>query len=115
MKKPKPEAAASDAAESDTEGRSGTAREAPSTDRGTPAEAPSVGVQPAAPSDPEPPAAVGARHPAFTVRASQPRRMRAGRAFGPEPVTIAADTLSDAEIEAIASDPVLSIGAADAT
>lgn len=113
-KTPKPDTAASDAATTNTpEGRSGTAREAPSAGSGPSALQADGGVQPAAPPPSEPPAAAdGFRHPAFSVRASQPVRRRAGRTFGQAPVTIEADTLTEAELELLVSDPVLSLGGA---
>jgi hypothetical protein len=46
--------------------------------------------------------------PAITVTARAPRR-RAGYRFGPSPVTIAVDDLSEAQKKALADDPELQI------
>lgn len=89
----------------DTQERSGTAREAPSTDVGTPA-TPDVGGHPAAPSpkDEEP-----TGPSSITITGPRRGRWRAGRHFGPEPVTIALADLSDAELEALRGDPALTV------
>ncbi|WPY94680.1 hypothetical protein T8T21_00715 [Limimaricola variabilis] len=50
---------------------------------------------------------LGAR---FVVRGPKRGRWRAGRFFGPEPVTLRLADLTEAEREALTSDPVLSIG-----
>lgn len=47
------------------------------------------------------------QHPALKVKASLPRRYRAGLAFGSEPVTIEAGTLTGDQLQAIISDPFL--------
>ena len=46
---------------------------------------------------------------AVVVTALQPVRRRAGRIFTPEPVRIAMDDLSDAELLALAGDPLLAV------
>lgn len=51
-------------------------------------------------------------HPALVVKASLPRRHRAGRAFGPHPVTIEAGTLTARELKAIMDDPYLGVSEA---
>ena len=43
------------------------------------------------------------------VRALQNSRWRAGRQFGPEPVEIAAEDLTEAQIAALMGDPLLSV------
>lgn len=47
--------------------------------------------------------------PPVTVKASLPRRFRAGRAFGTEPVTISAGELTEEEFGLILSDPYLAV------
>ena len=51
-------------------------------------------------------------HPALKVRASVPRRHRAGLAFGNEPVIIPASTLTAEQMEAIVNDPFLGVSEA---
>jgi hypothetical protein len=48
------------------------------------------------------------------VTASQPVRWRIGRQFGREPVSIAADELTEAEAVALAEDPLLTVTIIDA-
>lgn len=60
----------------------------------------------AAPIDPE--AAV------VVVTSTRPQRWRAGRKFGPTAVRIPASDLTEAEFDAIASDPVLKVHVAPA-
>ena len=45
----------------------------------------------------------------FRVRALQPSRWRAGRQFGPDPVEIAAEDLTEAQMIALMGDPLLSV------
>ena len=47
--------------------------------------------------------------PSVTVRAMQPLRWRIGRQFTPEAVSIPAADLTEAEIEALKRDPLLSV------
>jgi hypothetical protein len=49
------------------------------------------------------------QHPALRVKASLPRRYRAGLAFGAEPVTIEAGTLTEEQLKAVVSDPFLGV------
>lgn len=48
-------------------------------------------------------------HPPLKVKASVPRRYRGGLAFGAEPVTIDAGTLTEDQLKAIISDPFLGV------
>lgn len=88
----------------DTQERSGTAREAPSTDSGTPAPTPDVGIQSAAP----PPKDEGPkRSSSITVTGPRRGRWRAGRHFGSVAVTIPLSELSESDLTAIENDPAL--------
>ena len=90
-----------------TEERSGTAREAPSTDSGTPA-VPDVEVQPAAPSQKD----EGTKRPssaAITVKGPRRGRWRAGRHFTHELVAIPRAELSDDQLAALQGDPELTV------
>ena len=60
----------------------------------------------AAPPAPATPAAPGFR---LRVRALQPSRWRIGRQFGSEPVEIAAEMLSEAQIMALMQDTLLAV------
>lgn len=65
-------------------------------------------------SDPAAAAASGAQvadtgSPEVTVKASLPRRYRIGRAFGTEPVTIAAGELTREDFETVMADPYLAV------
>lgn len=53
------------------------------------------------------------KHPALKVRSSLPSRRRANRQFGQTPVTIEANTLTEDEIRALASDPYLKLEPAE--
>lgn len=54
--------------------------------------------------------------PGYTVvvTALQDRRWRIGRQFGREPVSIPAEELTEAEVEALSEDPMLSLAVIDA-
>lgn len=52
--------------------------------------------------------------PSFVITGPKKGRRRAGRSFGPEPVTIPAADLSDDEIAALTSDPGLTVTRIDA-
>lgn len=52
--------------------------------------------------------------PEVRVRASLPRRYRVGRAFGTEPVTIAAGELTREDFETLMADPYLAVTVVDA-
>ena len=92
----------------DTQGQSGTAREAPSTDSWTATQeaAPVVGTQSAAPlhSDDE---EIVATH--LLVTGPKRGRWRAGRHFTPEPTLIDLDDLDEGEEDAILGDRTLTV------
>lgn len=48
------------------------------------------------------------------VKGPKGARRRAGRAFGPEPVSISIDELTEADLVALQSDPLLSVEIIDA-
>ncbi len=60
-------------------------------------------------AEPPAPAIPTGRSFRVRVRALQPSRWRAGRQFGPEPVEIAAEDLTEAQIAALMGDPLLSV------
>lgn len=93
------------------EAQTSAAEAKPSPDQVTPQAAP---VEEAVSAEAE--VAAPLQPPALTVVVTGPKegRRRAGRAFGPEPVSIQAEELTEDEIAALQADPFLRVEIIDA-